>query len=88
MDKSYGLKKRKFINKNKKKYSGKDNIGCLNNVCRNRRKYIRSYMNFVKDKPDLLYDIIMPTTTGRTFTWWDDVPFPTKHSKLHRTKLI
>lgn len=85
MDKSYGIKKRKYIHKNKrKKYCGFDNIGCLNKVGRMQRRYIKSYINFIKNKDYLLHDLFCPVTTGRIFTWWDDVPRPTKISKLHR----
>ena len=84
MDKSYGEQKRKYICKNKwKKYDGKDNICCRKNTHRTQRHYIKSYINYAKHKNDLLNDLIYPSSSKKWYTWWDDVPEPTRISKLH-----
>ena len=79
MDKTFGEKKYKYINKNKfnkkQKYSNHRNKSSLHKPVRN---YVKSYINHNKYNLENLENFIFPLISPNTYTWWDVTPWKPK----------
>jgi hypothetical protein len=86
MDKSYGIRKRKCMSKNKcKKTTGNDLICCRESTNRKIRHYVKSYVNNALNTKNVeaLEYFHYPSAPCREYTWSDDIPRQTRVSKLH-----
>ncbi len=79
MDKTFGEKKYKYINKNKfnkkQKYSNHRNKSSLHKPVRN---YVHSFINHNIHNKQILEDFIFPSKSSNTYTWWDCKPLKPK----------
>lgn len=76
MEKTFGEKKYKYINKNKfnkkkQKYSNHRNKASLHKPVRN---YVNSYINHNINNKQNLEEFILPSSSPNTYTWWDCKP--------------
>ena len=76
MDKTFAIKKYKYIHKNKfnkkkQKYSNHRNKASLHKPVRN---YVNSYINHIAHNKEKLEDFIFPSKSQNTYTWWDCKP--------------
>lgn len=79
MDKSYAIKKYKYLHKNKstkkQKYPDHRNHSSLHKPVRN---FVSSYINNNKNNREKLENFSFPFKSSNTYTWWDCKPYKPK----------
>ena len=80
MDKTFGEKKIKYINKNKfnkkkQKYSDHRNKEPKHRVVRH---YVKSHINHIFNNKELLNNFIFPSISSNSYTWSDCKPYKPK----------
>lgn len=81
MDKSYNIKKRKYMKK-KCRYSCYDDIRNICSLQKPVRTYVKSYVNKYITNIDMMENLIYPSRSNNTYTWYDGTIMKPKVYKL------